>query len=165
MAATGKFLSYARIGLLATAVLLAASLVVGAWLNYRSSRDAVATLYRGQAEVVEAGLRSTFPLWEEEPDSAALSAFVDSFPEYGIRYLAIVDGGGNVYASVGSAVGAFEPTRGRRSAEREAQYTEVGDRVRLVLPLAAHPTVDLLMEATPTPMPTATWSFLGKAQA
>src|SRR5690606_17359660 len=63
MATPTQLRSYGRIGLLATTFVLAAALVVGAWLNYRSSQDAVSTLYRGQAEVVEAALRSHFPPW------------------------------------------------------------------------------------------------------
>src|SRR5690606_24123768 len=78
MAAMNQLRAYGRIGLLATTLLLGAALVLGAWSNYVASRAALDTLYRGQAELLEAALRSESPPWRPEPDSSALRAFVDS---------------------------------------------------------------------------------------
>ena len=102
MATPHQLRSYGRIGLLATTLVLAAALVFGAWSNYVGAREAMGTLYRGQADIVKAALRGAFHPWDAEPDSAALRAFVDSFPQFGVTYLAVVDSRGSVLASVGS---------------------------------------------------------------
>ena len=91
MATPHQLRSYGRIGLLATTLVLAAALVFGAWSNYVGAREAMGTLYRGQADIVKAALRGAFHPWDAEPDSAALRAFVDSFPQFGVTYLAVVD--------------------------------------------------------------------------
>lgn len=130
MATPRQLRSYGRLGLLATALVLAAALVAGAWLNYRGSRDAVATLHRGQADVLEAALRSQFP-WRADVDRASLTAFVDSFPEYGVTYLAVIDSRGNVRASVGTPAGPLAlPSRPGYGVPEE-DYLRVGDQVRI----------------------------------
>ncbi|HEX6070097.1 MAG TPA: HAMP domain-containing sensor histidine kinase [Longimicrobiaceae bacterium] len=131
MATTQRHRSYGRIGWLATTLALATALVVGSWLNYRGSRAAVSTLNRGQAELLEAALRNTFDPWQEVPDSAALQAFVDSFPQYSVTYIAVVREGETVAASIGTP--SSTPVSWQQSRE---WYLDLGDRVRLTLPTA-----------------------------
>jgi two-component system sensor histidine kinase HydH len=131
MTTTQRHRSYGRIGWLATTLALAAALVAGSWLNYRGSRAAVSTLNRGQAELLEAALRNTFDPWQEVPDSVALQAFIDSFPQYSVTYIAVVREGADVAASIGTPYAT--PVTFQQSRE---WYLDLGDRVRLTLPTA-----------------------------
>jgi hypothetical protein len=126
--------SYGRVGWLATTLALAAALVVGSWVNYRGSRAAVSTLNRGQADLVEAALRNALPPWETEVDSTTLQAFVDSFPQYAVTYLAVLDSRGAVQASLGTPAAPPAPPQGRASFGGGVQLVDLGDRVRVYLP-------------------------------
>lgn len=137
MATLNQLRSYGRIGLLATTLLLAGALVLGAWSNYVASRAALDTLYRGQAELLEAALRSEFTPSRGEPDSTALRAFVDSFPQFGVTYMAIVDFGGRVLASVGEPAAPVEIPEGRSRRGSPEDLVQIGDRVRLVSTIIA----------------------------
>jgi two-component system sensor histidine kinase HydH len=128
--------SYGRVGWLATTLALAAALVVGSWVNYRGSRAAVSTLNRGQADLVEAALRNALPPWETEIDSTTLQAFVDSFPQYAVTYLAVLDSRGAVQASLGTPAAPPTPPQGRASFGGSVQLVDLGDRVRVYLPRA-----------------------------
>lgn len=131
MATSPSHRSRARIGWLATTLLLAAGLVAGSWINYRGAVDAVATLNRGQGELVESAVRDHFGRSATPPDSAALQLFMDSFPQFAVAYMAVTDPRGEVLASVGAPT----PTTGVGGRERDG-YTDLGDRVRVSVHLA-----------------------------
>ena len=152
MATLNQLRAYGRIGLLATTLLLGGALVLGAWSNYLASRAALDALYRGQAELLQAALRTELPPWST-PDSTALQAFVDSFPQFGVTYLAITSFSGEVLASVGQPAAplVLPERRDRRGADDDLQHA--GDRVRLIStmpvvpPTPEHPSRDLQREA------------------
>lgn len=131
MATLNQLRAYGRIGLLGTTLLLAGSLVLGAWSNYVASRAALDALYRGQAELLEGALRSELSPWRM-PDSAALQAFVDSFPQFGVTYIAVVNNRGEVQISVGEPATPIEmPERRGRHGPAEGDLVHAGGRVRL----------------------------------
>src|SRR5690606_6651654 len=110
----------------------------GAWLNHLGAKEAVSTLYRGQADLLETALRTRFPPFRSAVgtvDSVSLAAFVDSFPEHGLTYLAVVDSRGTVHASVGSPAAPLELPSVRGVAAAEQRSVDLGGRIRLVLML------------------------------
>jgi two-component system, NtrC family, sensor histidine kinase HydH len=121
---------YARVGLLATTIALAVALVVGSWLNYRGAQAAVATLNVGQLDLIEVQLREAFHPWDPAPDSAALQRFIDSHPESGVRYIALLDPTGEVISSAGSPAMPAESPRIAPESGPGARLVQSGDRVR-----------------------------------
>jgi two-component system, NtrC family, sensor histidine kinase HydH len=129
-----SFRPYARLGMLATTLALAAALVIGALLNHRGTRAAIEPLNRGQLDVIEVLLRGAFHPWDPSPDAAALETFMAAHPEAGVRYLGIFDPAGALLASAGTAalaVAAPDPGTGPRPG---ASLTVSRGRVRAYVP-------------------------------
>jgi two-component system, NtrC family, sensor histidine kinase HydH len=96
--------AWARTGWLATTIVLAATLLVSSWLNYRAAHDAVSTLNTGQAEIISAALRSFSERGGLPTDTATLMEMLDSQREAGLRYIALLDPDGKVTTSVGESI-------------------------------------------------------------
>lgn len=86
---------------LVTTLTLAAALVVGSWLSYRSAVAAVTTLNRGQADLLEFSLRAISGPGGSGLDSAKLAAFLDENRAAGLRYVAVLDPDGAMVLSAG----------------------------------------------------------------
>lgn len=134
----------ARAGLLVTTLALALALGGTSWMNYRSAREAVDALNRGQSELLEhaafealidlgafarPGSRTIPPTPDPRAAEAALAALLDERSEAGLRYVALVDSAGAVVARVGDPVG--EP--GGDLTERGLNTIADGARLRTYL--------------------------------
>lgn len=127
--------TWARRGWLATTLALAVALVAGSWLNYRAARDAVATLNRGQADLLELAIREVVHPFAEELDSTDLRAFLEAHAEAGLRYVALLSTAGGVTLSAGDpAAPPTLPARGDSATAGERALVAIGDRVRAYFP-------------------------------
>jgi two-component system sensor histidine kinase HydH len=127
--------TWARRGWLATTVALAVALVAGSWLNYRAARDAVSTLNRGQADLLELAIREVVHPFAEELDSTDLRAFLDAHTEAGLRYVALLSTAGGVTLSAGEpAAPPTLPARGDSASAGGRALVAIGDRVRAYFP-------------------------------
>jgi two-component system, NtrC family, sensor histidine kinase HydH len=127
--------SSARLGLLATTLLLAVALVGGSWMNYRGTQAAGWSLNRSQADVIAAQLREAFHPWTPLPDSAALHGVMEAHPTLAIRYIALLDQAGNVGVSAGEPALPPAPAPEEKTiGPGSPPMTAAGDRVRTYLP-------------------------------
>ena len=118
--------------LLSAALLMGGALIATVWSTHRGVTDASAMLERGQAGIVQDGVRMRLAELEEEPTSADLAAILTDMEAEGLRYLAAVDRSGSITAEAGEPAGARSAFTGPR-ARRSAGQSTVGDRIRLVL--------------------------------
>jgi two-component system, NtrC family, sensor histidine kinase HydH len=145
--------SSARLGLLATTLLLAAALIGGSWLNYRGARDAGSSLNHSHSDVIAVQLRETFHPWIPLPDSARLRDFMAEHPTLAIEYIALLDEAGAVLVSAGEPVLPPAPApAGMGRGPGSSSMIAAGDRVRTYLPrpLFTQPDVQPAGAAAPT---------------
>jgi len=125
--------NWARWGWLVTTLTLAAALVLGAWVNYRGVVAAVATLNRGQADLLEYTLREVTHPGGREVDVEKLQTFLDEHRSSGLRFVAVVDPVGRVVFSAGEPA---SPLTARPSEEAAMSHPliSVGGRIRAIFP-------------------------------
>jgi two-component system, NtrC family, sensor histidine kinase HydH len=144
----------ARLGLLATTLLLAVALVGGSWMNYRGAQAAGSSLNRSQADVVAVELRDAFHPWTRLPDSVALHGFMAANPLLAVRYIALLDRAGNVAVSAGDpALTPAPPPEGMVPGPGPPPMSVAGDRVRVYLPrpAAGLPAAEPAGDVAPAP--------------
>ena len=118
--------------LISAAVLMGGALVTTVWTTHRGVTDASVMLERGQAGIVQDGVRMRLAELEEEPTSADLAAIVADMEADGLRYLAALDRAGAIVAEAGEPAGDRSAFTGQR-ARRGAGQSAVGDRLRIQL--------------------------------
>ena len=96
---------WARWGWLATTVALGIAVLATAWTSYRGIQEASLTLYRGQATAFRLSLRSIQRGASELPSKGDLEEILSSQMDAGLRYLAFVDGDGNILIEAGEPEG------------------------------------------------------------
>jgi two-component system, NtrC family, sensor histidine kinase HydH len=126
----------ARVGLLATTLILAAALVGGAWANFRGAQQAGTAINSSQADVISSQLRESFHPWTPLPDEAALRTFMGEHPTLAVGFIALLDADGNVEVAAGAP--AIPPAPAPPGMNPGLPPLElVGDRVRTYLPRPA----------------------------
>ncbi len=130
--------AWARWGLLASAFALGGILIVASWSNYRSAHGATATLYVGQARILEREIMSVLRRRMEHADSGNMAAALDSLlsqqTQEGLRYVAVLDSTGEAVAHAGHpAVAASEIPLQAGGEDRGFEMFKVGSRVRMSL--------------------------------
>jgi two-component system sensor histidine kinase HydH len=94
-----------RWGWLAMTIALVAALLANAIGNHRAARNAVATLNRGQADILRGAIRiATFR--DRAVTAAELDSLVEQHRDAGLRYVAVIGEGGRVLVSGGTPAGA-----------------------------------------------------------
>src|SRR5690606_28461525 len=97
-----------RWGWLAMTIALVIALLANAVGNRRAARDAVATLNRGQADILRGAVRiATFR--NRDLTAEELEALVAEHADQGLRYLAVIDDEGRVLMSAGTPAGGVVP--------------------------------------------------------
>lgn len=124
--------SIGRTGWLVITLVLAGALVGSSWVNYREARSAVTTLNQGQMTLLEAAFRDNFPPWQPLPDSAALAAFAEQYPEYGIRYISLLDTNDDPITEFGSPLGErpLGPADRDEDGPPGPPVVDLGERIR-----------------------------------
>lgn len=92
--------SLTRWGLLATTIALGIAMIAASWANYNSARNARATLFRGQADILASAMRRT--LRPGSITEAELDTLLNEQSAAGLRYIALIDRDGNVVAGAGT---------------------------------------------------------------
>jgi two-component system sensor histidine kinase HydH len=125
--------AFARYGLLGVALCMGLALVASTLLGYSRAREHARALSEEQARGVMSSLSLRFDPERGPPTRDELQGLLASESEFGLRYLAVLDGRGNVSASAGSPVspGGRPPLPG--------QLEMRGGRVRFVAPPPAPP--------------------------
>jgi two-component system, NtrC family, sensor histidine kinase HydH len=95
----------ARAGWLATTLILAAALVASSWTNYRAARAAVQALNLGQAEMLGNAVRSAEFQAAFEGIENPLDSILVAQAEAGLRFIAVLEPGGEVVSSAGEPAG------------------------------------------------------------
>src|SRR5512140_3240901 len=85
----------------AAGALVGAALVVTAWTTRGSVRDARDTLLRGERAALEQAVRADLAELDHAPADDDLAAIVAAHRDAGLRYVAVIDGGGGVRAAAG----------------------------------------------------------------
>ncbi len=129
----------ARWGWLATTFALAVALLVTAWVGLRRAADARATLDRGQGEVLLEAAREAVRITPRAGLVTALDSLVARHESGGLRFVAVVEPGGDLLAQVGTPTGGPLPTASGRPGP--STLVPAGRRERLVgiAPLAREP--------------------------
>ena len=97
-----------RWGWLAMTIALVAALLINAVGNHRAARDAVATLNRGQADILRGAVRiATFR--NRDLTAEDLETLVAEHADEGLRYVAIISDDGRVLMSGGTPAGGVVP--------------------------------------------------------
>jgi len=110
----------ARWGLLISTFILAAVLIVASWANYNSARNAMTTLYRGQAVNLSGALRSIFHHRNHDGIAAEMDSVLAAQESEGLRFIGLVNDLGEVVRSSGKPTDVpFEEIRDNR---REGQF-------------------------------------------
>jgi two-component system sensor histidine kinase HydH len=98
----GRGARWARWGWLATTVALGAALVLTAWSNLLSVRQATTTLYSGQNDLLMGAVVQTLRDPDAEPTAAALRRVLAEQSDAGLRYIALYGHDGAVAAHAGT---------------------------------------------------------------
>ncbi|MEJ2184587.1 MAG: HAMP domain-containing sensor histidine kinase [Gemmatimonadota bacterium] len=118
--------SLTRWGLLATTFALGMAMIAASWANYNSARNARATLFRGQADILASALRRT--LRPGGVTEAELDTLLTEQTSAGLRYIALIDRDGSVVASAGTP--APEPITPPPGPDRDMEVLH--GRVRVI---------------------------------
>jgi two-component system sensor histidine kinase HydH len=105
--------------------LMAAALVATTWWTRSTVEGAFATVRDGQARAVEAAVRADLVELEGLPSNEDLDGILRGHASEGLRYLALVDARGDIFAAAGTPLGHTTPTRGDRSP------VYIGGRIRI----------------------------------
>jgi two-component system sensor histidine kinase HydH len=105
--------------------LMAAALVATTWWTRSTVQGAFVTVRDGQARAVEAAVRADLVELEGLPSNEDLDGILRGHATEGLRYLALVDAHGDVFAAAGTPLGHTASSRGDRSP------AYVGDRIRI----------------------------------
>jgi two-component system sensor histidine kinase HydH len=107
----------ARWGLLLTALAASGALVLAAWSSYARVQEASRLIARGQGEALLARIRGTLAPLGRRPTSEDLGALLDEERETGLRYVLLLDFGGQVIAEAGAPAAPVDlPAVGGRGA-------------------------------------------------
>ena len=122
---------WARWGWLATTAALGLAVLATAWTSYQGIHEASLTLYRGQATGFRLSLRSIQRGAPDLPSQGDLIELLSAQEEDGLRYLALVDPGGEVLVEAGDTEGGETVILSEDSLGREA-LIELPTRIRMV---------------------------------
>lgn len=151
----------ARLGLLATTLVLAAALIAGSWMNQHAARSAVSTLNRGQADILAAALRAALR-GPAEADTTVLRELLDRYGEdAGLRYIGLIDHWRGTTLQVGEPIEPVTlPLQNSDSVPSTMPLMAVGDRVRAILPVprGRPPLVDRSGRGDPGEPPRGGWT-------
>jgi len=118
-----------RWGWLAMTIALVTALLANAVGNHRAARNAVATLNRGQADILRGAVRiATFR--NRAPSAADLDSLVAQHADAGLRYVAVVGEDGQVLVSGGTPADGVVVPRFRRFGP---DVRDVGDGTQAFL--------------------------------
>ncbi len=124
-----KISHVARVGLIATPLLMGIALVATVWSSHRGVSDASETLVRGQVDMMHRSFRARMTELGHAPDDAELQAFLDDYREEGLRYVATLDDTGTPTARAGEPIGPAGA--GPTPPERFGESVPIGKRQRL----------------------------------
>jgi two-component system sensor histidine kinase HydH len=155
---------WARRGWLATTALLALVLVLHALVSFAGARHSVDGLDRGQADLLDAGLREMLAARGDLSDSVILARFLQINHGRGLRFVALSADGAHAGTSVAGT--RVIPPPPRDSATGRLPLVPVGNRLRDYVPglfgsapLSEQPSYMILEFA-----PTASARLLGNAR-
>ena len=122
---------------IAIALLIGATLLATVWSTRRAVRSAYDSILRGQAALIQDGVRvRLFELGAPNPTDADLSIILDDMAPDGVRYMATVDPAtGVILARAGTPLDQPADLAGMVSHVRPGMPVEVagGERVRMVV--------------------------------
>jgi two-component system sensor histidine kinase HydH len=119
---------WVRWGWLATTAVMAAALLMMAWLGVRRAQSAAATLNRGQSLVLLEAARQRTRALTAPPDAAEAESLLAEHESVGLRYVGFFDSDGVAVAEAGHRLGLPLP---RDLSPRPFAIEELHSRIRL----------------------------------
>ncbi|MFO7654190.1 MAG: ATP-binding protein [Candidatus Krumholzibacteriia bacterium] len=127
--------TWGRWGLLLSAVILGALLMIASWSNHRSAQQATDALHNGQARVFERAIMGTLLRLEDRDDPSAIRAVVDSlltdYRAEGLRYIAVIGPDDAWSVSTGTPSGGAAGLVPLPAEHPRYQISQVDSRVRV----------------------------------
>lgn len=121
----------ARSGPLVVALLLGITLIISAWLSYRSALRLSTTLVRGQADALFAAFRNRLPLRTGYVDQGLLDEVFQAGEPQGLRFIGIVSLEGDVLLGAGTSLGRLSAPG---ALPRDGDVLKLGERRRIIFP-------------------------------
>jgi two-component system sensor histidine kinase HydH len=113
----------------ATFALIGAALLATAWSTRSSVTSASVAVARGEVREVQGGVREDLSDVRGRPTQQDLAEILDQHASHGLRYIAVIDGGGFVAAEAGKPIAPLDTTR----PDKRMELDEIGGRFRVAL--------------------------------
>lgn len=134
-AGRGSGARWARWGWLATTVALGAAVILTAWSNLLSVRQASTTLYSGQNDLLMGAALQSLRMHDAEPTAGLLERVLAEQSGAGMRYLAVYGHDGALSAHAGTPAAPVPPSLAGAAGPPGPRFEKLGGsgRVRAVM--------------------------------